>query len=113
VWLASTFGTGLLGWVICEAIPFYGSLVSIIGSLGFGPLGICLPVVMWFCMHPDYRKGGLQEKLLWWLHLAILAMGIFVTIGGTYANVVVIIGQFRDGAVSGAFDCADNSNTVG
>lgn len=113
VWLASTFGTGLLGWVICEAIPFYGSLVSIIGSLGFGPLGICLPVVMWFCMHPDYRKGGLQEKLLWWLHLAILAVGIFVTIGGTYANVVVIIGQFRDGAVSGAFDCADNSNTVG
>jgi hypothetical protein len=39
-------------------------------------------------------------------------VGLFVTVGGTYANVVVIIGQFRDGTVSGPFDCADNSNTV-
>ncbi|KAI1848471.1 hypothetical protein JX265_008747 [Neoarthrinium moseri] len=113
VWLASTYGTGLVGWLICEAIPFYGSLVSIIGSLGFGPLGICLPAVMWFCMHPEYRRGDLKLQAMWWLHVAILCMGIFVTIGGTLANVVVIIGQFRDGSVSGPFQCADNSNTVG
>jgi hypothetical protein len=112
IWLASTFGTGLIGWVICEAIPFYGSLVSIIGSLGFGPLGICLPAVMWFCMHPGSLRGSPRARAMWWLHLAILVMGLFVTVGGTYANVVVIIGQFKDGAVSGPFDCADNSNTV-
>ncbi|ETS86274.1 hypothetical protein PFICI_00102 [Pestalotiopsis fici W106-1] len=112
VWLASTYGTGLIGWLICEAIPFYGSLVSLIGSLGFGPLGICLPAIMWFCMHPQYRAGTLRMKVMWWLHVAIFVMGLFVTIGGTFANVVVIIEQFREGAVSGVFQCADNSNTV-
>lgn len=113
VWLGSTYGTGLIGWLICEAIPFYGSLVSIIGSLGFGPLGICLPAMMWFCMHPEHRGGSPRMKAMWYLHVAILVMGIFVTIGGTYANIVVIIDQFRDGSVSGVFTCADNSNTVG
>lgn len=112
VWLASTFGTGCLGWLICEAIPFYGSLVSIIGCLGFAPLGICLPALMWFCMHPGYRKGNGGQRFLWWGHVAILLMGIFATVRGAYANVVVIIGQFRDGTVAGAFSCADNSNSV-
>ncbi|KAI4593845.1 hypothetical protein KJ359_008886 [Pestalotiopsis sp. 9143b] len=113
VWLASTYGTGLVGWLICEAIPFYGSLVSLIGSLGFGPLGICLPAIMWFCMYPESRTGTLRMKAMWWLHVGISIMGLFVTVGGTYANVVVIMEQFREGSVSGPFQCADNSNTVG
>lgn len=112
VWLVSTFGTGLIGWIICEAIPFYGSLVSIIGSLGFGPLGICLPVIMWYSMHRGYRKGTPKQKALWVFHTAIFIMGLFVTIGGTYANIVMIIRQFQDGTVGGVFECADNSGTV-
>lgn len=35
VWLSCTFGTGLLGFIIAEAVPFFTSLVSLIGSLGF------------------------------------------------------------------------------
>ncbi|KAF7538488.1 hypothetical protein G7054_g2889 [Neopestalotiopsis clavispora] len=112
VWLGSTYGTGLIGWLICEAIPFYGSLVSLIGSLGFGPLGICLPAIMWFCMHPENRTGTFRMKAMWWLHVGVFVMGLFVTIGGTFANVVVIIEQFREGSVGGVFQCADNSNTV-
>lgn len=63
VWLGSAYGTGLAGWLICEAVPFYGSLISVIGSLGFGPLGICLPVILWFCMHPGSRKGPSRCRL--------------------------------------------------
>lgn len=111
VWLASTFGAGFLGWVICEAIPCYGYLVSIIGSLGFGPLGIYLPVVMWYSMHRGYRKGTPKQKALWAFHTLILMMGLFVTIVGTYANVTLIIQQFQDGTVGGVFECADNSGT--
>lgn len=112
VWLSATYGTGLAGWIICEAVPFYGSLISVIGSLGFGPLGICLPVILWFCMHPGHRTGSANMQAMWWLHVLLFVLGLFVTIAGTYAAVVSIIEQFQNGSIGSPFQCADNSNTV-
>lgn len=83
VWLASTFGTGLLGWLCAEAIPFFTSLVSLIGSTGFAPLGICLPALLWFSMHPEYYKGGFWMKAKVAGHVALLMLGIFTTVAGT------------------------------
>jgi hypothetical protein len=113
VWLSSTYGTGLVGWLICEAVPFFGSLLSVVGALGFGPLGICLPVVLWFCMNEGvWQKGGAKGKMLWLVHAFLMLLGLFVTIAGTYAAVVVIRDQFRSGAVGKPFQCDDNSNSV-
>ncbi|RDW78047.1 hypothetical protein BP5796_05899 [Coleophoma crateriformis] len=112
VWLACTYGTGLLGWILSEAIPFFSSLVSLIGALGFAPLGICLPALMWFSMHPTYHRGTLREKVLWLAHVVLFLLGVFTLVAGTYANVKNIIDQYKAGLIGAAFQCADNSGTV-
>lgn len=112
VWMGCTTTCGFLGWLLAEAIPFFTSLVSLIGSLGFGPLGMCLPPVLWFSLNKEKRRGTVRERATWWFHVAILVMGLFLSIGGTYANISNIVDQFRAGKVGSAFSCADNSATV-
>ncbi|KAK4689575.1 hypothetical protein P7C73_g531, partial [Tremellales sp. Uapishka_1] len=108
-WLGSVFGLGAAAFVLASAIPFFGSLVSLIGALGFGPLGIMLPAVCWLHMYPETRTGSLKSKLAWGLHAFFVLMGAFCTIAGTYANIVNIIDQYKAGTVGSAFSCADNS----
>ncbi|KAK5111236.1 hypothetical protein LTR62_005264 [Meristemomyces frigidus] len=112
VWFTCTTSCGILGWLLAVGIPFYTSLVSLIGSLGFGPLGVVVPPLLWFSLHIDYRKGSPREQALWWAHVGMLLMGLFLTIGGTYANISNIIDQFHEGKVGKAFSCADNSATT-
>ncbi|KAH0842489.1 hypothetical protein AYO21_06705 [Fonsecaea monophora] len=112
VWLSCTYGTGLLGWILCEAIPFYGSLVSLIGALGFGYLGVCIPAILWMVLNEGARKGTPVKIFMYYLHVGIFLLGCLITVGGTYANVVSIIDQYRAGQVGSAFSCLDNSNTV-
>ena len=112
IWIAITFCGGLAAWLCAEAIPFFGSLLSVIGCLGFGPLGLCLPPILWFCMNKEARTGNYKMRLLWWLHVVLLCIGLFVVFGGLYATVVVINGQFRSGNLGASFQCADNSNTI-
>lgn len=83
VWFSCTFGTGLIGWILSEAIPFFGSLVSLIGALGFAPLGICLPSLFWFSLNPGALKGSVKMKMAWVLHAAIFVLGVFTLVAGT------------------------------
>lgn len=83
VWLSCTYGTGLLGWILSEAIPFFGSLVSLIGAVGFSPLGVCLPTILWFSMHPGAMKGPLKMKAAWLLHICLFVLGLFMCFAGT------------------------------
>lgn len=112
VWIACTISCGFVGWLLAVAIPFYTSLVSLIGSLGFGPLGVVVPPILWFSLHVGYFRGSVKEQTLWWLHMGMLVMGLFLSIGGTYANISNIVDQFKAGKVGSAFSCADNSATV-
>lgn len=112
VWMACTISCGLLGWLLAEAIPFFTSLVSLIGSLGFGPLGVVLPPFLWFCLHRGYRRGSPLQQVYWWSHALIVLLGLFLVVGGTYANISNIVDQFRAGKVGTAFSCMDNSATV-
>ena len=61
VWFACTISCGIVGWLLAVGIPFYTSLVSLIGSLGFGPLGVVVPPLLWFSLHIDYRKGSAKR----------------------------------------------------
>lgn len=112
VWMGCTTTCGFLGWLLAEAIPFFTSLVSLIGSLGFGPLGMVLPPILWFSLNKEKLHGTVRQRATWWFHMAILVMGLFLSIGGTYANISNIVDQFRAGKVGSAFSCADNSATV-
>ena len=57
-------------------------------------------------------KTTLAARAMWWGHVFLFVLGLFVTIGGMYSSVVVIHGQFQAGTVGSSFQCADNSNTV-
>lgn len=41
VWIACTISCGFVGWLLAVAIPFYTSLVSLIGSLGMCLWSLC------------------------------------------------------------------------
>ena len=85
VWLSCTFLVGFIGWLLAEAIPFFGQLISLIGSLCFGPISIIAPALMWFSMNPgSYRKGAaMKKKLGALLHAVFVIVGAFVTVAGT------------------------------
>ncbi|KAK4549995.1 hypothetical protein LTR36_002962 [Oleoguttula mirabilis] len=112
VWLTCTYGVGLAGWILAEAIPFFSSLVSLIGALGFGPLGICLPAVLWFSLHKDLDKSTWAGRSAWLANHFLFLVGLLVTVGGTYVIFVNINNLFNAGEVGSAFQCADNSGTV-
>lgn len=112
VWLGCTYGVGLVSWLIAESVPFFGDLLTVVAALGFGPLGICLPVVLWFCLNEGISKKGLMGRLLWVLHMALFLFGVFVTVSGTYAAVVQIKAKFDNNEVGKSFQCEDNSNSV-
>lgn len=112
VWFCCTITCGFVGWLLAVAIPFYTSLVSLIGSMGFGPLGVVLPPILWFSLNTNARTGTAREQAMWWAHLGMFILGLFLSIGGTYANISNIIDQFKAGKIGTAFSCADNSATV-
>jgi hypothetical protein len=117
VWLSCTYGVGLVGWLLSEAVPIFSSLVSLIGALGFGPLGICLPAILWFSLEQTQARDGPRKSVLvvWSTraaHVLIFLLGLLVTVGGTYANVISINDQFKAGSVGSSFQCADNSGTI-
>lgn len=117
VWLSCTYGVGLVGWILSEAVPIFSSLVSLIGALGFGPLGICLPSILWFSLERTTQVDRTQRSglMIWasrFFHFLVFLLGLLVTIGGTYASVVSINNRFKSGSVGRSFECADNSGTI-
>ncbi|TVY40870.1 N amino acid transport system protein [Lachnellula subtilissima] len=108
-WFGCTYGLGLIAWLLAEAVPFFNSLVALIGALGFAPLGVCLPALFWFHMHPGYRRGMWKQKTAWVLHVGMFGVGLFTLFVGTYAVINEIIDQFKNKRVGEAFSCADNS----
>lgn len=83
VWLSCTFLVGFIGWLLAEAIPFFGQLISLIGSLCFGPISIMAPALMWFSLNPGAFKGAMKKKLGAGLHALFFIVGAFVTVAGT------------------------------
>ena len=82
-WFGCTYGLGLIAWLLAEAVPFFNSLVALIGALGFAPLGVCLPALFWFHMHPGYRRGTWKQKTAWVLHAGMFGVGLFTLVVGT------------------------------
>ncbi|KAI0128993.1 hypothetical protein BJ170DRAFT_623654 [Xylariales sp. AK1849] len=64
-------------------------------------------------MH-DFKhcSGSPADKTLYWLHVAITAVGASMVVGGTFGVAVSIQEAYATGLISNVFDCADNSGTV-
>ncbi len=46
------------------------------------------------------------------INVALVAIGWFITVAGTYSSIQSIADSFREGDVSSPWSCADNSNSV-
>ncbi|EXJ83980.1 hypothetical protein A1O3_04647 [Capronia epimyces CBS 606.96] len=111
-WLGCTIGISIAGFLIASGVPIFNYLLGLAGTFCFAPVAISLPGYLWCYDHPHYWKGTLWQKTLYAFHVFLIALGLFVTIGGTYAVIQSIIDAYASGQIGSAFDCADNSGTV-
>lgn len=111
VWLGCTFGLVTISFVLAEAIPIFNYLIALTGSVCFAPLAIILPAWFWLYDHGHWRKGGVAKMAAYYLHYAIIALGIFICVAGTYATADLIKEAYASGEIGSAFSCADNSNS--
>lgn len=102
VWLGSSIGIGALAFILAEAIPIFNYLVALNGSFCFAPLAIILPTILWFYDHWHYKAGTLVQKGIFVIHVLIILIGLFMTVGGTY-GVILLIKEAYDNGTIGKF----------
>lgn len=112
VWFGCTFSVCVVSFLLASGIPIFNYLLALSGSLTFAPLGLGLPGYLWVYDHQHYRRGGLVKMTVYYLNWMMMALAVFMTIGGTYGVVQQIINAYADGTISSAFSCADNSNST-
>lgn len=111
-WLGCVAGVTVVAYIICSAVPNFGSLISLVGALlatfmSLQPLGM-----MWLY---DNFKGRTRD-VRWMcgvgISVAVIAIGTYIMVAGSYAAIVEIINDYKNGS-SGAWSCADNANSGG
>jgi hypothetical protein len=103
----------VVAYLIASGIPVFGGLVSLIGALlgtlmSFQPMGC-----MW--LYDNWSKGK-QDPSPRWIAMVVFSVsvvlsGTFLMIAGTYGSVVGIMESYDSSGGSGAWSCADNSNS--
>ncbi|TDZ34835.1 N amino acid transport system protein [Colletotrichum spinosum] len=111
VWLACTFGMSVVSYLLASGIPIFNYLLALAGSLTFAPLALGLPGYLWVYDNQHWRDGTWWRVAVYWLHWVMIALAVFLTIGGTYGVVQNIIDAYANGLIGGAFSCADNSGS--
>jgi TRAP-type C4-dicarboxylate transport system permease large subunit len=111
VWLSVVGSCTFLAFILAESVPFFGSLVVLLGSL-FGTV-MCMQFNGWMWLHDNWARRKTDPSLKFWLLAALnwflIIFGSFVLVGGTTAGVKSIIDAYKIGAVTSPFSCADNS----
>ncbi|KAJ6155536.1 hypothetical protein N7470_006102 [Penicillium chermesinum] len=110
-WLGCVFAMASISFVLACAIPIFNYVLALVGALCFAPLAITLPGWLWLYSHANYWKGSIVRKTVYVFHVFLLFLGIFLAVGGTYGVIVQINAAYRDGQISSAFSCADNSGS--
>lgn len=104
-------------------MPFFGSLIGLIGALSYAPMAvscsvlgskhhslteqIVVPMHLWLYDFGHCRKESLLGKAKWTFHAVMLLVGLFMTVGGAYAMISTINDEFEKGLVNSPFSCAD------
>jgi amino acid permease len=111
-WLSCTLGVTIVGYIIASAVPNFGSLISLVGALlgtlmAFQPLG-----AMWLYDNWNGRTRNARWLMgVCWASFVIL-IGTFIMVAGSYSAIAAIIDDYKANGGTGAWSCADNSNSV-
>lgn len=126
-WVVSMLVACVFGFVIAGAIPFFDDLLSLVASLIGTGFMLIIPGLLALHQISQYKPSTGDGQLAWVSHcrqnwassktskytaviaLISIAAGLFILGAGTYGSVQSIINNYRDGDVSLAFSCADNS----
>lgn len=104
----------MVAYIIASGIPVFSNLVSLVGALfgtflSFQPMGL-----MW--LYDNWSKDKRDRTKRWGLMVAwsvfVITAGTFLMIAGTYGSIVAIIDSYSKTGGSGAWSCADNSNST-
>ncbi|CAN6656271.1 hypothetical protein TRVA0_029S00100 [Trichomonascus vanleenenianus] len=126
-WVSMMTITIGIGLVIAGAIPFFNSLLGLIGSLFGSSFMLIIPGFMSLYEITDvYYEPG--DKSMQWLMrcgrackasrknilitataVFAIAVGIYIMITGVYGAITSIVDAYEAGGVGGAFSCQDNS----
>ncbi|KIW12756.1 hypothetical protein PV08_07942 [Exophiala spinifera] len=111
-WLGVNLCLGTLGFIVAEAVPVLNFLLGLSASLGSACFSLIYPIILWANDFREYRTGTLKQKANYVFNVSIAIIGVFILVGGTYADAISIRDAFRSGFISKVFDCADNSGSV-
>lgn len=113
-WLGCTAGVTIIAYVIASGIPVFDGLVSLIGAL-LGTMMCFQPMAcMW--LYDNWSQGKTTKSPKWmamvvWCAFVLLS-GTFLMIAGTYGSAVSISQTLAASGGTGAWTCADNSNST-
>ncbi|KAM0558176.1 hypothetical protein ACHAPJ_004860 [Fusarium lateritium] len=112
-WLGVVFISTFIAYCVASGIPVFGHLVSLIGAL-LGTLQTVQPYGF-FWLYDNWNAGNQERSLKWMLMVIwsvfVIVSGTFLMVAGTYGSVVELI-NYKAAGGSGAWSCADNSNSV-
>jgi hypothetical protein len=97
-----------VSFLLASGIPIFNYLLALAGSLTFSPLALGLPGYLWVYDHQHYRKGKMWQVIVYYLNWLMIALSVFLTIGGTYGVIQNIIDAYSQGLIGGAFSCENN-----
>lgn len=73
--------------LVAVMIPFFTSLMGLVGALGITPTTFLLPCLLWL-MYKKPRRWGWEWCINWGLVFVTGVIGVFGTIGAIYTIVV-------------------------
>ncbi|PSN61447.1 hypothetical protein BS50DRAFT_592922 [Corynespora cassiicola Philippines] len=111
VWMGCITGMTVVSFLIASGVPIFNYLLSLAGSVAFAPLALGLPGWLWIYDHDDWWRGSWWQRIVYGLHVLLILISVFLTVGGTYGVIVQIMDAYADGTIASAFSCADNSNS--
>jgi hypothetical protein len=98
-WLGCTTGLGAIAYILSAAIPIFNYLLSLTGSLCFAPIALSLPGWLWCHDNMAWRRGSLRQQVVFWITAAMIPLGMFICVGGTYGVVVQIKDAYASGRI--------------
>ena len=107
-WLSAVWGLAAVAFLFSEGIPVYSWMAAISGAICFAPLSIMLPAYLWVYDHPEYRKGRMGQKAIYWIHWLLFTLGTFMCVGGTYATAKLIQETYASNHNYGKFNLMTN-----
>lgn len=110
VWLGCTSGTVLVAYILGSAIPIFSSFVGLVGAT-FAPFMCMIPMGFMYLKDSYWGRTerSLRDKAKAAWAAAVIVMGAFLVVAGTYAAVLDI--KASTSTVK-PWSCTDNSNSV-